>query len=139
MNWSLYTVDRHSPRRAGSTPVHQPHRDVPPDDLRGRRGDPPWWPQSLGVGVLAVALLHIERARVELAPWQRAHDWLQLAASGPLDVGPDSHPHYGAPALAFVLHTATDERPGRYDRALATLDHHVAAAARRRPHPLWSH
>ncbi len=96
------------------------------------RSDPPWWPQSLAVGALAVALLHVERARAGLAPWQRAHDWLALAAGQPVDGGPDSHLHYGAPALAFVLHTAAHDHPGRYDRALATLDHQVTALTRRR-------
>lgn len=96
------------------------------------RSDPPWWSQSLAVGALAIALLHIERARGELAPWQRVHDWLAFAARQPIDAGPDSHLHYGAPALAYVLHTAAHDHPGRYDRALATLDHQLAATTRRR-------
>jgi lantibiotic biosynthesis protein len=88
---------------------------------------PPWWRQSLAVGGLAVALLHVQRARAELAPWERAHDWLAFAAGGPTDTGPGSHLYYGAPALAYVLHTT-----GRYQRALHTLDEQVTAATRRR-------
>lgn len=81
---------------------------------------------------MAVALLHIERARGELEPWQRAHDWLAFAARQPVDAGPDSHLHYGAPALAYVLHTAAQDHPGRYARALAMLDYQIAATTRRR-------
>jgi hypothetical protein len=90
-----------------------------------------WWPQSLAYGAAGVALLHIERARTGLASWERAHDWLACAAGGPVITGHDSHLFYGAPALAFVLNAAAD-RPGRYARALDTLDRHVATATRRR-------
>ncbi|WP_066938280.1 lanthionine synthetase C family protein [Streptomyces sp. NBRC 110611] len=90
-----------------------------------------WWPQSLAHGAVGVALLHIERARTEHGPWQRAHAWLSCAAADPAVGGDGSHLYYGAPALAFALHAAAD-RPGRYARALDTLDRHIAAAARQR-------
>ncbi|WP_405803397.1 lanthionine synthetase C family protein [Streptomyces sp. NBC_01187] len=90
-----------------------------------------WWPQSLANGAVGVALLHIERARTGLAPWKRAHDWLACAAAGGAVGGSDSHLFYGAPALAFALHAASD-RPDRYARALETLDTHVAATVRDR-------
>lgn len=64
-------------------------------------------------------------------PWQRAHDWLACAAAEPAVGGPDSHLYYGAPALAFALHAAAD-RPGRYARALDTLDRYVTKAIRDR-------
>ncbi|MEU5683599.1 Lanthionine biosynthesis cyclase LanC [Streptomyces venezuelae] len=90
-----------------------------------------WWPQSLAHGAVGVALLHIERARTGQGPWQRAHDWLACAAEEPAVGGPDSHLYYGAPALAFALHAAAD-RPGRYSRALDTLDQYVTTAIRSR-------
>lgn len=89
------------------------------------------WPQSLAVGAVGVALLHIERARAGVAPWHRAHDWLSYAADHPVVSSADSHLYYGAPALAFALHAAAD-RPSRYTRALETLDRAVAATTRRR-------
>jgi len=102
-----------------------------PATLAHRHG-PPWWPQSLAAGGLAVALLHIERAHTELGPWDRAHDWLAFAAARPVASGNDSHLHHGVPALAFVLHRATRDRPARYGRVLATLDEHLAALTRHR-------
>lgn len=102
-----------------------------PDDIRRLGLMLGWWPQSLAVGAAGVALLHIERARAGLAPWQRARDWLACAAHGPVTSGDDSHLYYGAPALAFALHAAAD-RPGRYARALDTLDRHIAVATRHR-------
>jgi lantibiotic biosynthesis protein len=83
------------------------------------------------VGALGVALLHIERARSGLGSWQRAHDWLACAADHPVTCTDGSHLFYGAPALAFALHAAAD-RPGRYTRALDTLDRLVAATTRQR-------
>ncbi|RSN56606.1 lanthionine synthetase C family protein [Actinomadura sp. WAC 06369] len=90
-----------------------------------------WWPQSLAVGAAGVALLHIERAHAGLGSWQRAHEWLDCAAHDGVHTGADAHLHYGAPALAFVLHAAIGEQ-SRYARALETLDHHIAIATRRR-------
>jgi hypothetical protein len=90
-----------------------------------------WWPQSLAHGAAGIALLHIERARAGLAPWHRADDWLACAAAGQTAAGPDSHLHYGAPALAYALHVAAGT-DGRYTRALAALDDRIARAARMR-------
>ncbi|MGW7069447.1 lanthionine synthetase C family protein [Streptomyces sp. NPDC054855] len=102
-----------------------------PQDVRALRHRQGWWPQSLAHGAVGVALLHIERARTDQGPWQRAHDWLACAAAEPAVGGPDSHLYYGAPALAFALHTAAD-RPGRYARALSTLDQYVTTTIRDR-------
>ncbi|MFC8852478.1 lanthionine synthetase C family protein [Streptomyces sp. NPDC057144] len=102
-----------------------------PQDVRGLHHRQGWWPQSLAHGAAGVALLHIERARTGQGPWQRAHDWLACAAAEPAVGGPDSHLYYGAPALAFALHAAAD-RPGRYARALDTLDRYVTKAIRDR-------
>lgn len=102
-----------------------------PQDVRSLHHRQGWWPQSLAHGAVGVALLHIERARMDQGPWQRAHDWLACAAAEPAVGGSDSHLYYGAPALAFALHAAAD-RPGRYARALNTLDQYVTAAVRDR-------
>lgn len=90
-----------------------------------------WHPQSLAYGAAGVALLHIERARAGLGPWQRAHDWITCAAAGPVELWADSHLHYGVPAITFVLHAAAD-RPGRYAHARDRLDRHVTKATRDR-------
>ncbi|NDU73748.1 Lanthionine biosynthesis cyclase LanC [Actinomadura sp. DSM 109109] len=90
-----------------------------------------WWPQSLAYGAAGIALLHIERARLGEGSWQRAHDWLACAAAEPASTGVGSHLYYGAPALAFAFDAAAN-RPGRYVRALETLDRHIAAATRSR-------
>ncbi|BDM67516.1 hypothetical protein HEK616_10030 [Streptomyces nigrescens] len=102
-----------------------------PQDVRTFHHRQGWWPQSLAHGAVGVALLHIERARTDQGPWQRAHDWLACAAAEPAVGGPDSHLYYGAPALAFALQAAAD-RPGRYARALNTLDQYVTTAIRDR-------
>ncbi|MFI6396388.1 lanthionine synthetase LanC family protein [Nonomuraea sp. NPDC050540] len=89
------------------------------------------WRQSLAFGAPGIALLHLELAAAELRPWQRAHDWLTFAASGPLTTGRDCHLFYGAPAMAHVLACADTVRPGVYADALALLDRAVAAEALR--------
>ncbi|MEU8314987.1 lanthionine synthetase C family protein [Micromonospora sp. NPDC049033] len=107
-------------------------------DLLTRPDDPslpihqPWWRQSLALGVPGIALLHVELAAAGLRPWQRAHHWLTAATSGPVTVGPDSHPFHGVPALAHVLASASTHQPGLYARALDDLDRAIAADARRR-------
>ncbi|MFV5994993.1 lanthionine synthetase C family protein [Streptomyces sp. NPDC056231] len=88
--------------------------------------------QHIAYGLPGIALLHIERAAAGLAPWQRAHDWLAAAARQPFTSGADSHPFYGAPALAQVLACAADHLPGSYERALSTLDEQIARDVLRR-------
>lgn len=61
-----------------------------------------------------------------LGPWQRVHAWLAAASREPLTSGPDSHPFYGTPALGHALDCAADHLPGAYQRALDTLDRHMA-------------
>lgn len=108
-----------------------------PEDVRRRHQLPPWWAQSLAAGALGAALLHVHRARTGRAGWHTAHTWLAFAARRPIDDGPGSHLHYGAPALAYVLHHASAEhldtdRPGRYARALEILDARTALLTRAR-------
>ncbi|WP_413754916.1 lanthionine synthetase C family protein [Streptomyces sp. MMBL 11-3] len=88
--------------------------------------------QHIAYGLPGIALLHIERAAAGLAPWHRAHAWLAAAARQPLTSGADSHPFYGAPALAQALTCATDHLPGSYERALNTLDEQIARDVLRR-------
>jgi len=88
--------------------------------------------QQLAYGPLGIALLHIERAAAGLGPWQRAHDWLAAATRQPFTSGPDSHPFYGAPALAHTLANAAEHLPGPYQRALETLDVQIATDVQRR-------
>ncbi|WP_435191027.1 lanthionine synthetase C family protein [Streptomyces sp. bgisy126] len=88
--------------------------------------------QHLALGPIGIALLHIERAAADLGPWQRAHDWLTAATRRPFTSGADSHPFYGAPALAHVLACAAEGLPGAYERDLDLLDRQVLDDVRRR-------
>jgi lantibiotic biosynthesis protein len=90
----------------------------------------PAWRQSLAKGAAGIALLHIERAYAGLAGWDTAHAWLKTAASGDITAADHAGLFFGAPAVAFALHTA--DGPGRYTRALATLDAHITALTHRR-------
>lgn len=101
------------------------HLDDPAQVARRHRPDR-CWRQSLASGALGIALLHVERARTDRAPWTTAHTWLRYAATGPVDDGPGSHLHYGAPALAMVLHHAAHCDHRRYGRALDALDTRIA-------------
>ncbi|MCQ4084380.1 lanthionine synthetase C family protein [Streptomyces sp. RB6PN25] len=88
--------------------------------------------QQLAYGPPGIALLHIERAASGIGPWQRAHDWLAVAARQPFTSGDDSHPFYGAPGLAHTVACAAEHLPGPYQRALDTLDAQIATDIRRR-------
>lgn len=106
---------------------HQPHAGTP--GAAGPRGS--GWAQSLAQGAIGVALLHIERAHAGLADWDTAHVWLTAATGEDISVGPNASLFYGAPAVAFAVHQAS-QCTGRYQRALATLDASVTALTRRR-------
>ncbi|MFE9687156.1 lanthionine synthetase C family protein [Streptomyces sp. NPDC006285] len=88
--------------------------------------------QHIAYGIPGIALLHIERAAAGHAPWHRAHAWLAATARQPLTSGADSHPFYGAPALAQVLACASDHMPGSYERAPNTLDEQIGRDVVRR-------
>lgn len=88
--------------------------------------------QHLASGPPGIALLHIERAAAGHGPWRAAHDWLAAATRHPITIGPDSHPFYGAPALAHTLACAAEHLPGSYQRGLDLLDRQLATDARRR-------
>ncbi|MFP3991019.1 lanthionine synthetase C family protein [Streptomyces sp. E11-3] len=88
--------------------------------------------QHLAYGPLGIALLHIERAASGLGPWRRVHDWLAAATRQPFTSGADSHPFYGAPALAHTVACAAEHVPGPYQSVLDTLDVQIATDVRRR-------
>ncbi|GAA3304775.1 hypothetical protein GCM10020295_56770 [Streptomyces cinereospinus] len=98
---------------------------IGPDDASLHR-------QHLAYGPTGIALLHIERAAAGLGPWKRAHDWFAAAARQPFTSGPDSHPFYGAPALAHAVACAADHLPGAYERARDSLNQRMSADVRRR-------
>ncbi|GAA3073592.1 lanthionine synthetase C family protein [Streptomyces glomeratus] len=88
--------------------------------------------QQLAYGPTGIALLHIERAARGLGPWQHAHAWVTAAARQPLTSGSDSHPFYGAPALAHAVACMAEHHDGPYQRALDTLDAQLTADVHRR-------
>nr|WP_202512339.1 lanthionine synthetase C family protein [Streptomyces sp. SID3343] len=104
------------------------HPDTAPVPLRTTTIDR----QQLAYGPLGIALLHIERAAAGRGPWQRAHAWLTTATRQPFTSGPDTHPFYGAPALAHTVACAAAHRPGAFQRALDTLDAQITTDVRRR-------
>ncbi|MCP2243507.1 lanthionine synthetase C family protein [Lentzea aerocolonigenes] len=94
--------------------------------------DQPWWHQSLAHGAPGIALLHIELAAAGLRPFDRAHEWLTVAASKPVTAGASTGGFYGAPAVARALAGATTVRPGTYRSALAPLARQITADAHAR-------
>jgi hypothetical protein len=132
-----------SPRRStGSLPVAHPayHLALAVADVLADPADVPYPSaageavrrQSLAYGAPGIALLHIELAARGERPWARAHHWLAYATGRPVASGPDSHPFYGAPAVAHALACAADAIPGSYGRALEALDTVIRADARAR-------
>lgn len=87
--------------------------------------------QSLARGTAGTALLHIERALAGSGSWGTARTHIQRATAGPVDAAEHAGLYYGAPAIAFMLHSASDGHP-RYCAAAETLDEHVLRLTRRR-------
>jgi len=86
--------------------------------------------QSLAEGSPGAALLPIERAKRGLGSWQDAHN--TVAACGrDLIADTNSSLYFGAPAVAFALHTAAGGSD-RYTGALRTLDVRISALTLRR-------
>lgn len=88
--------------------------------------------QSLANGTAGTALLHIERAMTGTGTWARAHARVRQSTSSPVDAGEKAALYYGAPAIAFVLHTAAADGVSRYRSAVEALDAHVERLARQR-------
>ena len=68
--------------------------------------------QSLAQGAAGIALLHIERARRGSGTWHDAHAHLTSCVHD-LIADEDASLYFGAPAVAFALHTAS-VGTGRY-------------------------
>ncbi|MGH3763107.1 lanthionine synthetase C family protein [Actinophytocola sp.] len=102
-----------------TTPTHDT------DDKTGRE-------QSLAEGAAGVALLHIERALAGVGPWSTAHAWVSTATARGISAADDTALYLGAPAISFILHAAEADQVHRYERALSTVDSHVAALVHRR-------
>ncbi|MFI1825401.1 lanthionine synthetase C family protein [Streptomyces sp. NPDC020412] len=88
------------------------------------------WPQSLAGGAAGVALLHAVRARTGHGDWDTARTWVSRAASDDLTAAPNAGLYFGAPALAFLLHTAAGST-NRYRNALEKLDAATTLITRR--------
>ncbi|MFC5814131.1 lanthionine synthetase C family protein [Nonomuraea harbinensis] len=88
--------------------------------------------QSLSRGAAGVALLYIERALSGTEAWENVHAHLRQAASGRIDVAEHVGLYYGAPAIAFVLHSASADGERRYRSTALKLDELVLRIARRR-------
>ncbi|MGA5134418.1 lanthionine synthetase C family protein [Streptomyces olivoreticuli] len=91
----------------------------------------PWMAQSLAKGAAGTALLHIERAHTGQGTWQQAHSWITKAVAGEVSAADTAGLYLGAPAIAFILYTASTGG-ARYGGALKEVDAHVAALAHRR-------
>lgn len=87
--------------------------------------------QSLAKGPVGTALLHVERAWTGSGSWDTAQTHIRRAVTSPVDAAEHAGLYYGAPAIAFLLHTAADRHP-RYHAAADALDEHVLHLARRR-------
>lgn len=90
---------------------------------------PRWHDQSLSKGAAGVAVLHGMRAQHGLADAKPVHAWLAIATRDDLTAGPGAGLWFGAPALAFALHSAA---PGTYPTAMANLDDGVTRLVRTR-------
>ncbi|HEU5023608.1 MAG TPA: lanthionine synthetase C family protein [Spirillospora sp.] len=88
--------------------------------------------QSLVDGPAGIALLHIQRALTGRCSWTDVHALIREAAAGPIDASDHAGLYYGAPAIAFMLHTVGDRCRIRYQQALTVLDRHVDRLTHRR-------
>jgi hypothetical protein len=88
--------------------------------------------QSLARGAAGTTLLAIEQAMTGTGTWAGAHAAITAVAAEPVEAGPGAALYAGAPALAFVLHTARADGHPRYEAATSELDGHVLRAARQR-------
>jgi hypothetical protein len=80
------------------------------------------WHQDLGSGAAGVALARIAAARlIGLSPRETA-SWIRAMTAGPVTASASAGLFYGAPAIAYVLHTG--EHPA-YAAMLAALDEHI--------------
>ncbi|WP_406205280.1 lanthionine synthetase C family protein [Kitasatospora sp. NBC_01560] len=108
-----------------SSATRSPRPVVPcgPDDIQHS--------QALATGAVGITLLHIERAETGVGSWAGVREWLTSIAASPLVASDDAGLFVGAPALAFVLHTAAGTT-GHHRDTLRILDAAVAKLTLRR-------
>ncbi|MET8690540.1 lanthionine synthetase C family protein [Streptomyces sp. NPDC004732] len=121
----MNTVTDHARAVAEEFATVLTHPEPPPRDE-------PWVGQSLASGAAGIALFHIERGSSGLSTWHPAHRWIGQAAAGKITATNSTGLYLGAPALAFVLHTAPHHRQHLYREARAALHRHVIRLAHRR-------
>jgi hypothetical protein len=80
------------------------------------------WHQDLGSGATGTALARIAVARLTGLPPRATASWIRAMTAGPVTASASASLFYGAPAVAFVLHTAAHTA---YAAMLATLDESI--------------
>lgn len=88
--------------------------------------------QSLASGTIGAALLAIEQALGGSGDWATAQRLIRKATAGTVDAGSHAGLYYGAPAIAFLLHTTTADGHPRYLAARQALGQHVRRITRQR-------
>jgi hypothetical protein len=78
--------------------------------------------QDLGRGAAGTALARIAAARLAGLPPRATGPWVRAMTAGPVTANASAGLFYGAPAVAFVLHTGAHPA---YAGMLAALDEHV--------------
>jgi hypothetical protein len=66
---------------------------------------PTGWHQDLGSGAAGTALARIAVARLSRLPLRATARWIKAMTSAPVTANASASLFYGAPAVAFVLHT----------------------------------
>jgi hypothetical protein len=80
------------------------------------------WHQDLGRGAAGTALARIATARISRLPPRATSAWIRAMTQRPITANPSASLFHGAPAVAFVLHTAAHPA---YASMLAALDEHI--------------
>jgi lantibiotic biosynthesis protein len=78
--------------------------------------------QDLGRGAAGTALARISAARLTGLPPRATASWIKAMTAGPVTANASASLFHGAPAVAFVLHTAAHPA---YAAMLAALDEHI--------------
>ena len=78
--------------------------------------------QDLGRGAAGTALARIAAARITGLPPRATASWIRAMTEGPVTANASASLFYGAPAVAFVLHTGAHSA---YAAMLAALDEHI--------------
>ena len=80
------------------------------------------WHQDLGRGAAGTALAGLAAARLTGLPPRATASWVRGMTAGPVTANASASLFYGAPAVAFVLHTGAHPA---YAPMLGALDEHV--------------